>query len=110
MELRLMLFLCYVCIDKGIDKGCRLTSGRTSIKALTEEELKILFKRFDTDRDGRLSKQELNDANNSLGSRFWAWRAWRVLCHADANGDGYISEHELDCLVKYCVKHAYANK
>ncbi|KAK1550406.1 hypothetical protein Q3G72_018436 [Acer saccharum] len=98
------------CCLKGIDKWCGRTSGRTSIKALTEEQLKLLFMRFDTDGDRRLSKQELKDAFNSLGSRFSAWRAWRVLCHADANGDGYISDQELDGLVKYCVKHGYAKK
>ncbi|KAI9201716.1 hypothetical protein LWI28_028046 [Acer negundo] len=96
--------------DDGIDKGCGRTLGRTSIKALTEEQLKLLFMWFDTDEDRRLSKQELKDAFNSLGSRFSAWRAWRVLCHANANGDGCISEQELDGLVKYCVKHGYAKK
>ncbi|KAK4859416.1 hypothetical protein QYF36_005047 [Acer negundo] len=105
---------------RGIDKGCKRTWGWSStdqkqaapvrVTNLTEEKLKILFKRFDTDRDGRLSKQELKDAFNSLGSRFSTWRAWRLLCLADANGDGYISEHEFDGLVKYCVKHDYAKK
>ncbi|KAH7567406.1 hypothetical protein JRO89_XS07G0067100 [Xanthoceras sorbifolium] len=102
---------------RGVDHRLPRTWGWINEKltpqvkiAVTEEKLKRLFRRFDTDGDGRLSKQELEDAFHSIGSSFPGWRAWRALCHADANGDGYISEHEFDGLVKYCVKRGYAKK
>ncbi|KAK3231404.1 hypothetical protein Dsin_003285 [Dipteronia sinensis] len=74
---------------------------------LNEAQLKDKFKSFDTNKDGRLSKEELKNALESLGSSFPAWRTWRALRHADENGDGYISEDELDGLVKYIVKRGY---
>ncbi|KAL5777790.1 hypothetical protein ACOSP7_010716 [Xanthoceras sorbifolium] len=79
--------------------------------SIPEEKLEDFFRRFKTDdQDQRLSKQELKDAFDSLGSRFPAWRAKRALQHADTNGNGYISEQELDGLVKYAAKHGYDKK
>ncbi|KAL5780289.1 hypothetical protein ACOSQ2_011026 [Xanthoceras sorbifolium] len=75
---------------------------------IPEEQWKVWLRGFDTNRDGRLSKEELKNALESLGSSFPAWRSWRALCHADENRDGYISEDELDGLVKYIIKRGYA--
>lgn len=104
--------------NKGIPKDCYRTLVPTSDnkknaqvslnESVNEEQLMILLKRYDTNGDGRLSKQELQDAFKSLGSTFPAWRAWRALHHADANGDGCVNEDEFGELVKYVVKRGYA--
>lgn len=84
------------------------TSGKNAKVSLTEEQLMGLLRRYDTDGDGRLSRQELRDAFDSLGSTFPAWRAWRALRHADANRDGCINEDELGELVAYVIKRGYS--
>lgn len=104
--------------SKGIPKDCCRTLVPTSDnkknakvslnESVNEEQLMAWLRRYDTDGDGRLTKQELQDAFKSLGSTFPAWRAWRALRHADANGDGCINEDELRELVKYVIKRGYA--
>ncbi|KAH7524689.1 hypothetical protein FEM48_Zijuj06G0146300 [Ziziphus jujuba var. spinosa] len=75
---------------------------------IDEKELKRILKAHDVDGDGWLSKNELKEAFRKLGSRFPALRAALALNHADANNDGYISDGELDQLVKYIVNHGFA--
>ncbi|KAL5777789.1 hypothetical protein ACOSP7_010715 [Xanthoceras sorbifolium] len=87
-----------------------LTSYRRLKMTLPQVHLIDFFRRFDKDEDRRLTKQDLKDAFDSLGSRCPTWRAKRALQHADANGNGYISEQELDGLVKYAAKHGYDKK
>ncbi|KAK2995617.1 hypothetical protein RJ640_020253 [Escallonia rubra] len=70
---------------------------------LSEEDLRGLLKRFDTDGNGKLSKNELKVAFHSLGLHFSGWRAGRALRRADADGDGQISEDEMLELVKICA-------
>ncbi|KAM7514213.1 hypothetical protein LguiA_003796 [Lonicera macranthoides] len=74
---------------------------------LSEDQLKGLLKRYDTNGDGKLSKEELSVAFRQLGLRFSWWRAGRAIHHADANDDGYISEDELHELVKYAKKWGF---
>ncbi|KAL6317688.1 hypothetical protein AAG906_030442 [Vitis piasezkii] len=76
----------------------------------TKEQIKATFRGCDRDRDGRLSKEELNAGFQRLGSHLPCWRAWWALHRADANGDGYIGEGELDDLVKYAFKQGYEVK
>ncbi|PSS31418.1 Calcium-binding protein CML10 [Actinidia chinensis var. chinensis] len=75
---------------------------------LSEEQLKGLLKRYDTNGDGRLSRQELKAAFRSLGLRWSGWRAARAMRHADANGDGFISQEEMDELVKYATRWGFS--
>lgn len=76
----------------------------------SKEQLKELFRGFDYDKDGRLSKEELKQAFNSLGSRVPAFRTLAALQHADENGDGFISEEELEALVQYALGLGYTIK
>ncbi|KAF2309842.1 hypothetical protein GH714_005347 [Hevea brasiliensis] len=71
---------------------------------LLEDQLRGLLKRYDANNDGKLSKAELKVAFKSLGSHFAGWRAMRAIHHADANGDGCISEDEMEELIKYAIK------
>ncbi|KAF5444953.1 hypothetical protein F2P56_034044 [Juglans regia] len=76
-----------------------------------EAQLREIFKRYDVNGDGVLGRQELRKAFYSLGAYLLSgWRAYQALRHADANGDGYISEAELDDVVRYAVQFGYAIK
>lgn len=71
----------------------------------SKEQLRNVFKKNDTNNDGRLSKKELKLAFTELDSHFPSYRAHRGLHHADANDDGYVDiENELEALVVYVVK------
>ncbi|KAK6938704.1 EF-hand domain [Dillenia turbinata] len=67
----------------------------------TDDQLRELLKRYDANGDGRISKQELKRAFKDLGLWFSDWRAQRALHHADLDGDGFISDDELNILVSY---------
>ena len=68
------------------------------------DEVMSLFKRYDVNNDGKLSWEEVKAGFRRLQSRFPAYRAQRAFQMADKNGDGYISEAELDNLVKYALE------
>ncbi|KAH7846378.1 hypothetical protein Vadar_013294 [Vaccinium darrowii] len=70
---------------------------------LSELQLKGILKTYDSDGDGKLSREELRSAFKSLGLHFSGWRARRAVGHADRNGDGVISEEEMGELVKYAA-------
>ncbi|KDP38348.1 hypothetical protein JCGZ_04273 [Jatropha curcas] len=102
-----MDFLSHRGIDKNCPRTCVNKKGVGGVVHYSEEQLMNMFKSYDTDHDRRLSKQELKNLFNKLGSRFAGWRVWRALHHADANKDGYISEEEFSDLVKYILKCDY---
>lgn len=84
----------------------RLKKGNAPL-ADSMEKLKEFFRRHDTNGDGRLSWAELKNAFQRLGVPSPGWRAILALHRADENGDGCISEHELDTLLQYCLEHGY---
>ena len=76
----------------------------------TEDQLRNIFKKYDTNNDNKLSKEELKKAFDYLGSIIPGFRANRGLHHADANKDGYVNEGEMDELVKYAVRVGFTVK
>ncbi|KAG6674699.1 hypothetical protein I3842_15G057200 [Carya illinoinensis] len=92
---------------KNVDSCCPRMRDKKLEVPYTELQLKDIFKSFDKDGDGYLSRKELRNAFSSLGSSAPRWRAFRALWHADSNKDGRISEAELENLVTYALKHGY---
>ena len=76
----------------------------------TEDQIRRVFMKFDLNNDNRLSKEELRRAFEYLGSIIPSFQAQRALYNADANGDGYVNEEEMDELVKYAVRSGFAEK
>lgn len=70
----------------------------------SREEMKEIFREHDLDGDGRLSISELVKAFGFLGNILPFYKAHYGLAHADADGDGFICEDELDKLVNYAEK------
>ncbi|KAF5792333.1 putative EF-hand domain-containing protein [Helianthus annuus] len=71
---------------------------------LTEKQIEGLIRRFDADKDGKISRKELRVGLKGLGLRFAGFRAGRAVRYADADGDGYISDEEINELAKYVSK------
>jgi len=74
---------------------------------LTEEQVKGMLKKYDKNRDGKLSKQELRLAFKEMGLHFCRWKAGKALRFADRNGDGYINEDEISEFVQYASKWGF---
>ncbi|CAN4092724.1 unnamed protein product [Withania somnifera] len=75
---------------------------------LTDEQLTKAIKKYDSNGDCSLNKEDLKEVFRQLGSTAPRWRAARALHHADKNGNGCIDMGaELDQLVKYVRKHGY---
>ncbi|PON79303.1 Parvalbumin [Trema orientale] len=80
---------------------------------LSKEQLVDVFKSYDLDKDGKLSRKELRAAFQFLGSNCIVsyFRAIRALCTVGANNDGYISltdENKLQLLIDYARRCGYS--
>ncbi|KAJ9166218.1 hypothetical protein P3X46_020999 [Hevea brasiliensis] len=74
--------------------------------AMTKEEFKNWLKRFDVDKDGRISRVELVSAVRTFGGGwFGGVRAWWSVRCADSDGNGYIDDDEIDHLVEFAQNH-----
>ncbi|CAK9312583.1 unnamed protein product [Citrullus colocynthis] len=73
----------------------------------SREEMKEIFREHDIDGDGYLSISELIKAMGFLGHSIPFYKAHYGMAYSDENGDGFISEDELDKLIDYVEKFQY---
>lgn len=73
----------------------------------SEEQLAGVFRNHDKDGDGKLTKEELKQAFNYIGSRFSAFRADQALRAADDDGDGLITINEMNKLIQFAKARNY---
>lgn len=71
---------------------------------MTVDEFKEWLRRFDVDRDGRISRDELRCAMRTIRTRFAGYKSKRGIDYADADGDGYVDDSEVDGLIEYAQK------
>lgn len=70
-------------------------------------EMEAIFREHDFNGDGRLSIKELSRVFGSLGAFLPLYRAACGLFIADDDGDGFITEKELEKVVDYAIKCKY---
>ncbi|XP_073145234.1 probable calcium-binding protein CML18 [Henckelia pumila] len=66
-----------------------------------EEELREVFKKFDTNGDGKISLSELGSVLNGLGSKTTEEEVARIMSELDIDGDGFIDLNEFKAF--HCV-------
>ncbi|XP_062233280.1 uncharacterized protein LOC133930616 [Phragmites australis] len=77
---------------------------------LTVEEFRAWLSQFDADRDGRISREELQHALRSLNVWFAWWKARGGVRTADANRDGAVAvdgEEEVARLFAFAQRHLH---
>ncbi|EOY02742.1 Calcium-binding EF-hand family protein, putative [Theobroma cacao] len=96
----------------NVDKSCvRTTTTTKSLPILpTEEQWLSIFRRFDSDGDGLLSKQDIANAFKALGVSPPNKQTFAALSHVDENGNRYIGEDKIGELVQYVMKRGYTIK
>ena len=75
----------------------------------TVEEFRAWLAQFDADRDGRISREELQHALRSLNVWFAWWKARGGVRAADANSDGAVAgDDEAARLFAFAQRHLHA--
>lgn len=74
---------------------------------MTAKMMKDHFRKCDRNGDGKLNLRELVTAFRGLGAIAPHWQAFCAILRADENGDGCISEHELNQLVDYAFEKGF---
>ncbi|KAM7280409.1 hypothetical protein ACFE04_007543 [Oxalis oulophora] len=73
-------------------------------REMTIDEFKRWLKKFDADKDGRISNEELADAIRFAGGWFAGWKGKRGVRSTDTNENRYIDESEIKNLAGLCPK------
>ncbi|KQK01767.1 calmodulin-like protein 5 [Brachypodium distachyon] len=73
----------------------------------TVEEFRAWAAQFDADGDGRLSKEELQEALRSLDVWFAWWKAREALRDADANRNGAVDGDEMGRLYAFARRNLH---
>lgn len=73
---------------------------------MSEEDFKKWLKRFDSNRDGRITVEELRNAIKASGGWFFCTqKAKHGMKKADENFNGVIDDTEIGNLVEFAQKH-----
>ena len=88
-------------IAKMAIKSCRISVEGKRVMSI--EEFKRWLKTFDADKDGRISRKELEDA--IPGGWFTRWKGKREIRSADSDGNGFIEESEINILLEFAQKY-----
>lgn len=71
---------------------------------MTMAEFKDWLLKFDSNGDGKISRDELRWAIKNSGGWFSGWKSSRAIRSADLNGNGCIDEDEISGLVRFAHK------
>lgn len=71
---------------------------------MTVEEFKEWLRKFDTNGDGCISRDELSKAIESVGKWFSRWRSSQWIRKADVNRNGVIDDDEIENLIVFAEK------
>lgn len=74
-------------------------------REMSLDEFKRWLKKFDTNQDGQISREELRDAIRFAGGWFASLKSKRGVRSVDANGNGSIDENEIKDLAEFAEKH-----
>ncbi|KAA3476446.1 polcalcin Phl p 7-like [Gossypium australe] len=102
------------CATKGFS-GLRLSEMAIKTRAysvvdgkreMTIDEFKRWLKKFDDDKDGRISRDELADAIRvSRGGWFTRRKSKCIIRSVDANRNGFIDDNEIKNLAEFAEKY-----
>lgn len=73
-------------------------------REMTIEEFKKWLKKFDKDKDGKISRDELREAVRAKGGWFSTHKSKRGLKLADINSNGFIDDSEISNLVEFAQR------
>ncbi|KAK4426365.1 hypothetical protein Salat_1405100 [Sesamum alatum] len=90
------------CLDAS-SQARRVPSGGKV--QMTADDFKKWLMGFDDNKDGRISRSELKEAIRSRGKWFSGRKSGHGMNVADANGDGYIDEHEINSLLDFAQRN-----
>jgi len=74
----------------GVGVGVDVGVGASRSAVPSAAELEDVFKKFDANGDGRISRSELSDLMKSLGGNVTEEEVGAMVSEADLDGDGYI--------------------
>ncbi|XP_045800062.1 probable calcium-binding protein CML26 [Trifolium pratense] len=75
-------------------------------RVMTLQQFKQWLKTsFDTNGDGRISKDKLREVLRITGGLFASWKSNKVLKSVDSNHDGFIDDKEFVNLAHFVEKH-----
>ena len=80
--------------------------SRDGNRVMTVEEFKEwLTKKFDANKDGRISRQELKQIIRFSGGHFATWKNKRAIRSMDSDANGFIDENEFANLIDFAKTH-----